>query len=69
MKGGINTPDERAEIIFAALVSAYPSDVQDVSHLLTQALADLRHLADKHGLSFAQCDGNAYQIYLAERAA
>lgn len=69
MKGGINAPDDQVEVIFAALVSTYPGDVRDLSHLLTQALADLRHLADKHGLSFAQCDGNAYQIYLTERAA
>ena len=40
---------------------AVPEDV------LTWALSDLRHFADKHELSFAECDRKAHQTYLEEK--
>lgn len=62
-----NTPDIQAERILDALKTAYPDAGENISHLLTYALSDLRHLADLHELAFAQCDSNAYRIYLAEK--
>ena len=61
-------PEVQAGRIAAALQALYGGDVRDVSYLLTNALADLRHLSDAEQLDFAAHDGNGYQAYLAEKA-
>lgn len=63
-----NTRDIQADTILAALAVIYPDSAEDPAHLLTHALGDLRHLADKHELSFVQHDRDAYKIYLQEKA-
>lgn len=61
-------PGVQAARITAALQALYGGDVRDVSYLLTNGLADLRHLCDAQGLDFAAHDRNGYQAYLAERS-
>lgn len=39
----------------------------DVKTVLTDLLADLRHLCDSHDLCFGDLDKMAYQHYVAER--
>lgn len=63
-----NTPAIQAERILDALAAMYPDEAEYPDHLLTHALGDLRHLADQHGLAFADADKNAYRIYLQEKA-
>ena len=42
-------------------------DADKVPHkALREILANLRHYADTHGLDYARCDAEAYEIYLGE---
>lgn len=52
-----------------ALVHAGYEGATDWAATVTDALADLRHLCDTHGLDFGKCDRLAYDHYLAERHA
>lgn len=62
------TPRIQADRIGEALAYCYADDSQVTAHLVTNALADLRHLCDASGLDFAALDRNGYQTYIAERA-
>ncbi|ATG38107.1 hypothetical protein PhaeoP23_03954 (plasmid) [Phaeobacter piscinae] len=63
-----NTSAVQAETIEAALRDAYPDLPDNPAIVLTAALGDLRHYADAHRLSYQQCDGNAYGVYLQEKS-
>ncbi|MGB3316782.1 MAG: hypothetical protein WBB85_20495 [Albidovulum sp.] len=67
MNDSNNVPDIQADSILSALAAAYPDDADEIHRLLTHALADLRHMADKHDLDFGDCDTIAHGAYLAER--
>lgn len=58
---------ERMEGLLAQLGADTGADTPDA--LLRDALGDLRHFADRHGLDFAHEDRAAHEVYLEERAA
>lgn len=56
----------RGALIGKALEAAGYEGSDDWSATVADALSDLRHLCDTHGLDFANCDRLAYGHYCAE---
>lgn len=59
----------RGAKIANALKSAGYEGPTDWAATISDALTDLRHLCDAHGLDFGDCDRIAYGHYCAERHA
>lgn len=59
----------RARGIFKALRRWHEDKRADLGTVLTDALADMRHLCDLNKLDFIQLDASAERHYLAELAA
>jgi len=62
-----STPDNQAHRILEGLIGVYEDEEPEPLGLLTNALCDLRHLCDNHGLAFNEADKSAHQLYLAEK--
>jgi hypothetical protein len=56
----------RARKIRTALRHGGYETAADMGAAITDALADLRHACDLHGLDFAKLDAIAYQHYIEE---
>ena len=56
----------RAENILTALRSAFEDEPADPALLLKDALCDLRHMCEVHGLSFVEIDKSAHALYVEE---
>lgn len=48
------------------LARSYDSEV-DPETAITDTLADLRHLCERLGVDYYECDARAYRLYLAEK--
>ncbi len=58
---------KRASRIYTALDMGRYLFGQEESEAITDALADLRHLCDRHGLVFGDLDRMAHEHYTTER--
>ena len=59
--------DNRANRLHAALANEYEgTDAENVETLAIDALTDLRHLCDLHGLDFGRCNRIAQNHYVEE---
>jgi hypothetical protein len=61
-----NVNSARGAKIGKALERAGYEGAPDWRATVSDALTDLRHLCDTHGLDFGDCDRSAYEHYLAE---
>lgn len=57
----------KAVELLAALKEIYPDFAESAGDLLACALADLRHIADKHDAAYALCDRKGYRLYTGEK--
>jgi len=64
-----HTAERQSDGMGDALSNLYDECEGDAQSLLQNALSDLRHFADQHGLAFGLADKSAFQIYRAEKDA
>lgn len=58
----------RSNELLAGLRVVYEDEIDEPRVLVKDALCDLRHICDVHGLSFSDLDKHAYVLYAEERA-
>ena len=63
------TAERQSDRMGDALFELYDECEGDAQSLLQNALSDLRHFADQHGLAFGMADKSAFQTYRAEKDA